>query len=657
MRRLIPWIICLALLSGRLLPAQDSAAPTTPSANNTSSVASTDKPAESSKDPATDVPASVPTTGKSPGVEEMKPPIYYVRDKDGKLVPMFGFQFEDFMRAFRQMQGLDQRELPPRFIIEEMSAVGKIATGGKVAAKTVELSIKFSIRLQDKGSVRVPLGLGSVILKQTDTKPTPTEKTDSESAKRMPKKQFLEYDPLDGFVIWIEGEPGKSYQIPLDVLVPLTTIGDETRLRLQSPRATRSELRLTVAGAGMLGRVSQDAILRTNPGGDGKDTEFIARGLTGNFELSWHDSGVLTTRTPTVLTALGRILARIDEHSVNTEATLEIRGHGSPFDRFRVKLPPGAEFLSSSPAGHTVVEVTPEENKSSKATEPPKNNQNTNERKNNNNSGAKTPANTTNNKSRLVEIRLQKATLGPVKIRLATRQSHGQGNSGQLVELSGFEVIGAARQWGHIALAVADDIYVSWDPQYRVRQVDDLPDTLRQEDVVAGFAYSSQPCSLKAWIIPRKTRLSVEPEYVVFVDGKDLRLEATLRYTVRGKKVFLLEVDLADWQFDDVGPTTAVAGDGLDVDKANKLRIPLLRRLAGKFEITIKAHRALQPDTKTLKVRLPSPLAASSSSAALVIQPADNVELSPNDETCVELTRQQVTAAKSTPAGYQQRPL
>ncbi len=580
MRRLIPWVICLVLICCRLLPAQGTSAPVGPVAS---------------------------------AVEEMKPPVYYVLDKNGNLVPMFGFQFEDFMRAFKHLQGLDRREVPPRFVLEEMVAEGK------AAGKTAELSIRFSVRLQAKGTVRVPLGLGAAILKQTG----------AEDNNKTPSRQLLEHDPREGYVVWIDGEPGKSHKIALDVLVPLTTIGGETRLRLQAPRATKSQLRLTLPRADLLGQVSQGATIQTNSTNDGKATEFVARGLAGDFELSWHDSAVRTTRTPTVLTAAGQILARIDEHSVNTEAILEVRGHGSPFDRFQVRLPPGAELLTSSPAGHTVVEATSDE----------------------------TPTSEARSESHVVEIRLQKKTLGPVKIRLATRQSHGQGNSGRLVELCGFEVLGAARQWGHIALAVADDIHVSWDQQHRVRQIDELPDALRHEDVVAGFAYSSQPCSLKAWIVPRKTRLSVEPEYVVFVDGKDLRLEATLRYTVRGKKVFLLEVDLADWQLDDVGPATAVAGDGLDVDKANKLRIPLLRRLAGKFEITIKAHRSLPPDTKELRVRLPAPLEASSSSAALVIQPADNVELIPNDETSVGLTPQQVTAAKSAPKGYQQRPL
>lgn len=659
MRRLIPLGICLVLMWCRLLPAQGTSAPALTTSNDNAAV---DKPTEASKNASTGTTADVSTDHKSPGVEEMKPPVYYVLDKDGKLVPMFGFQFEDFMRAFRQQQGLDRRSVPPRFVIEEMSALGKIAKDGKATAKTVALSIRFSIRLQEKGTVRVPLGLGAAILKKTGLKETAEKQSDAENETLAPSRQLLEHDPNDGYVVWVDGEPDESHIITLEVLVPLTTVGDETRLRLQSPRATKSELRLTVARANLLGQVSQRATLDTNSVDDGKATEFVARGLIGDFELSWHDSDVSTTRTPTVLTSAGRILARIDEHSVNTEATLEVRGHGSPFDRFRVRLPQGAELLASGPAGITVVEVTNAQTKSPKAAKPvkpvkPAKPVKDADKKTKNHNNGKTPTSDASLKSRVVEIRLRKKTLGPVKIRLATRQSHAQGNSGQLVELCGFEVLGAARQWGHIALAVADDIHVSWDQQSRVRQVDDLPDALRHEDVVAGFAYSSQPCSLKAWIVPRKTRLSVEPEYVVFVDGKDLRLDATLRYTVRGKKVFLLEVDLADWQLDDVGPATAVAGDGLDVDKSNKLRIPLLRRLAGKFEVTIKAHRSLPPDTKTLKVRLPTPLAASSSSAALVIQPADNVELIPNDETSVELTRQQVSAAKSAPDGYQQRPL
>ena len=611
MRRLFHWVAFLILLLSRAATAQDAAAPV--------------------PEPDTKI--------NTKAVEEIEPSIYYLQNEEGRLVPMFGFQLDDFMRAFKQLQGLHRKETPPRYIIEEISAEGK------AEGRTAKLSIRFLVRLLETGPVRVPLGLGEAVVVQSAGSDT----------KDVTAKQLLEHANGDGYVVWLSGETEKSQEVSFDVLVPLKTVGGETSLRLQMPRSTKSVLRLTVPESELRadgkkpeesaletiqGQVSQDATLETVADDGAKSVQFVARGLRSDFELSWHDSKVSTTRTPTVLAATGRILSRIDDHSVNTEATLEISGHGSPFDRFRVRLPAGAELISSSPPGHTVVEI-PIDEKEAKNYGPGNNGSTKNAR----------PV------ARQVEIHLPKKTLGPVKIRLATRQSHSRENSGRLVELSGFAVEGAARQWGHIALAVADDVHVSWDQQYRVKQVDELPGTLQNEDVVAGFAYSSQPFSLNAWVVPRKTRLGVEPEHIIFVDGNGVRLNSKLRYTVRGKKAFLLEIDMADWELDEVGPASTVAIDGIDVDKTNVLHVPLLRRSAGKIEITLKAHRRLPADTKQFKLRLPVPRVSTSGSAAIVVQPADNIELMPNDNANVELTRQQASGVEDLPPGYQQRPL
>lgn len=586
MRRLVPWIICLLVFCSRGLPAQ---------------------------------------------VEEVEPSVYYLQDKDGKLVPMFGFKFEDFLQAYRQIHGFGTEASPPPFVIAEFSAQGNVV-GDKA-----ELSLRISVTPRKEGTIRVPLGLGETVLLKAGGLKAGGE----ESAQHI-----IEYNERDGYVAWINAKPDKPHEIEFQAIAPLKIIGGESILRLHAPFSTKSELHLSVPAAKTKigGRVSEGATLETTATADAKSTEFVARGLSGDFELSWRDADVQTARKPTVLTAVGRILARVDEHSVNTEATLDVSGHGSPFDRFRVRLPQGAELLGSSPPGHTVVEVKPTKTVEKQAGKV-------------GDKAAAVPAESAAAVCRVVEIHLAEKTLGPVTIRLATRQPHGQDNSGQLIELCGFEVEDASRQWGHIALTVADDIHVSWNRQYRVNQIDDLPDDLRQENVAAGFAYSSQPCSLQAWVVPRKTRLSVEPEHIVFVDGNDLRLESTLNYMVRGKKAFLLEVDLADWELDEVGPATNVAVDGLDVDKNNTLRIPLLRRSSGKFAITLKTHRRLPGETKDLKLHLPSPRNATQSAAAVVIQPADNIELIPNEDSNVELTRQQATSVKNLPAGYQQRPL
>ena len=146
-----------------------------------------------------------------------------------------------------------------------------------------------------------------------------------------------------------------------------------------------------------------------------------------------------------VLEAEGRILARIDSRNVTTEATLTVRSYGDPFDRFRVRLPRGAELIGGAPSGYS---LTPIETGGKMSDE------------------------------RLVEFRLGKRTTGPVEVQLNTRCAHEIGRPGEWLELSGFDVVKAARQWGHIAVAVVGDWHVLWGEYRGVRQVDQWPESL-----------------------------------------------------------------------------------------------------------------------------------------------------------------------------------
>ena len=83
--------------------------------------------------------------------------------------------------------------------------------------------------------------------------------------------------------------------------------------------------------------------------------------------------------------------------------------------------------------------------------------------------------------------------MNPVRLRTTQRIKPGQS-----FELAGFEVISAARQWGVIAVATVSDWHIQWNPSREVRRVEQLPESLERGDVVAGFQYDAQPCSLSA---------------------------------------------------------------------------------------------------------------------------------------------------------------
>ena len=125
---------------------------------------------------------------------------------------------------------------------------------------------------------------------------------------------------------------------------------------------------------------------------------------------------------------------------------------------------------------------------------------------------------------------------------------------------------------------------------------------------------------------------------------------------MRGAKTFALDVALPGWQVDDVGPDNLVAVDGFSGGGASPCSIPLLQPSAGQFEIRIRAHQPIPPNARSLAISLPQPLDGAPQSAVVVVLPADNVELIPDNKAILGLVRQQIAAPLDLPA-RQQEPL
>jgi hypothetical protein len=561
------------------------------------------------RSPDKDRPASGETTEASPRrVEENQPSIYYLKDKQGNLQAVPNFTLDDFEDLYKLKHQLVQGDERPRYSLQQM-----LATGSVNAAGQAELNIQFRILVREDQWTRIPLRLDQAVL--------------CESAKYQGAGEHLlnfEGDS-EGYVVWVRGAAGQQHQFTLKMLVPLTAMGQETRLRLLVPRATASELKLKVPYAKAVARVSEGATLQT-PGGDNKETELTAVGLNGDFEMSWHPAGVGPGKAA-ALEAFGNIAARLDARGVETEATFSVRSYGEAFDRFRIRLPQDSELVPGNASGYTLTVV--------EAGAAP--------------SGA--------GRQRLVEVQFAKRTVGPVEVRLSTKRAADTNRGDSWLELAGFEFPEAARQWGTIAVSVAGDWQVLWGTSRGVRQIDQLPEALRRKDVTAGFEYFAQPSSLMARLVPRKTRIGVEPEYVVLVDSDQVRLEARLRYSVRGGKIFAVEIAMPDWQIDEVGPESVVAIDGVPTGVSGPLlSLPLVSPTIGQFEVHLKAHRPLPAEAKSLSLTLPQPQASAPAAAVVAVLPADNVEIVPDSQATTGLLRQQVAVPLELPA-RQQEPL
>ena len=201
------------------------------------------------------------------------------------------FNFEDFEQLYRLKHQLVQGDERPRYSIQQISAAATVAGEHGEHGNQAELTIQFRILVREEQWVRIPLRLDQAVLREPPQYQGPGE-------------QFLHFEgDADGYVLWIRGPAGKQQQVTLKMLLPLAVVGDQTSLRLLAPRATTSELKLTVPLGGAAAKVSEGATLL--PPTTGKsETEFTVLGLNGDFELTWFKADARLAEVPAVLEAV-----------------------------------------------------------------------------------------------------------------------------------------------------------------------------------------------------------------------------------------------------------------------------------------------------------------------------------------------------------------
>ena len=291
--------------------------------------------------------------------------------------------------------------------------------------------------------------------------------------------------------------------------------------------------------------------------------------------------------------------AKMDAHGIAFDAKLVVRSFGGPFESFRVRLPRGAQFSPKNTVAYSVLPV---------ATGGPD-----------------------GEDWKIVEVHLPRATSGPVDVQLASTLSYESGTPAGWCDLAGYEVIDAVRQSGHITITADRRWRVLLRPNRGVRQIDALPEPPPGEGIVAAFKYFVQPYSLSVRVVPRDTHVSVDPEYLFLVGAGQVTMQARLRYVVRTAKVRTLDMELPQWQLDEVGPENLVAVDSVAVDSSGLLSIPLKQESMGQIEITVRAiARSLRRRSRSRWRCRTWP--DSPSPAAVVLLPDDDVEITPGPD-------------------------
>jgi hypothetical protein len=542
-------------------------------------------PAPSTR-PATSPPPAASEAANADQIVEIKPELFYLRDKDGRLVPVPGFSYDDFVKYYRLKEQIDKPEIKPRFSLEQLTIAAAVDSRRPDRA---DLTVTIKVLLLDSDWTRIPLKLNKDAL--------------SEPANYKGNgDQLLQFDPSgDGYVCWLRGATHSEHELVLKLTAPLSTIADESRLELTLPRSAASKLILHVPAADLVASVST-GISRPDVAVDGKGSLISVLGVGGDCWIAWRAADQPPIRLSSALEAVGVVWVKIYGRSATSEAALTVRSFGAEFDHFRVRLPPGAQLTAGAEPGYTLSPVGKPD-------------------------------------AAMVDVKLERKTVGPVDVRIVTERAYDVTKRGEILDLAGFSVAEAIphRQWGHVAVTVSGDWQLVWGELSRARQVDELPEALRRRDVTAAFEYFGQPASLPVRVVARKTRVSVDPQYTYRVGAERTQLEARLKYTVRGSRVFKFDVDLPGWDVDSIGPEERIDGNSIVSAPAGAITVPLVQPATGDFELNIKAHRANALDKNVVEWTLPEPHADVHEPADVVIVPAENVDLSPLNDKLVGL--------------------
>ncbi|MCU0978170.1 MAG: hypothetical protein MUF25_03270 [Pirellulaceae bacterium] len=567
------------------------------------------------KEPVTVPPAAAagesPAPATPPLVQEIKPETYYLRDQDGRLVPVPNFPYEEFQRLLQ----LDV-ESGPAGVELPSYALQELTISGTASATRAELTATVTLRLLQTGWVRVPLRLTEAILRRP-----PSYQGGGEL--------FVTCDhDAGGYVCWIRGPQDKTHQISLQLVVPVREVGNELRLTLQPPRATSSAMDLRVP--------IPDALATANSGlleikKAGVETQFLVTGVAGDFQLAWTKGAAPPVETRPVLRADLRSTIRVDGvREVNGDVRLTVTSLRGEIESFNVRLPPGTRMFLTQPnqAGYRLTEI----------------------------------AGTEESQGTLVQVKLDRPKAEPVEIQLLTEITPtGNGKTPEF-EAGGVEVEDAIRQTTVLDVVVDGDLAVTWKPGPNVQRT--APPEASRNTIAARFESFRRSHSLRIQVAPQETQISVEPLYMLQVEPNRVRLTATLKYKVRGTPAYGVNIQLPNWRVEQIGPDALVDADALDREKREPLQIPLRAAAvpeSGEFTLQLDAIQEIAERSGAVSITLPRPEAKASTRAVVAVLPADNLELTIADSELQGLEKEpfppqiELPVRQQTPLFFRER--
>lgn len=567
------------------------------------------------------------TLPKPPPVEaaviaEQQPELFYLENEAGRLVPVPGFQYRDFVELLRLREGMPKLPTAPEAVLERLEIrVDLVAdpqdsqadasnegTDGDVDAprppplRTMPeaasdgtdglVTIELTVMQASNAWVSLPLNLGEALLTEPpvhETLPGPTGR-------------FLLDADADrgGYRGWFHGEPGTRHRVVLRGRLPVERAEGTVQMAVDLPRANASRLSIrsplldpavSVEPSGLPPGVQPDE--------QGSVVSFV--GLVGPTRIRLSSSEGMLAPVAAAPQASVELVVTIDGRQASTKAVLQLDQLPRGRRTFTIQLPPRARLESLAAPTALVTIRGPDEAPEAVVTVDPD-----------------------ANGRAVIEMVCETPLDGERKP----------------LDVLGFGIreIPTWRQWGQVSVLVQGDWQLNWDPAGPLRRIDPSL-ALRREGCVAAFAFDAQPASLPLEVRPLESRVVVEPEYRVRVSATRAELVARLQLAVRGAPISQLRVGLEGWDVEEAGPPGLVDGAAI-TEGEHGVDIPFRQGLTGDAVVEIRASRPILRDAERVEWSLPVPEANVVGPAAVIILPESDIELTPDAEASIGLVRQ-----------------
>lgn len=554
---------------------------------------------------------SGPVAASEP-IEEVAPDLFYVEDDAGRLVPVPGFRYRDFVELMRLKDGLPGQPEPPAAVLETIRVMATIPAAPAdetTPSRLCDAEIELVIRQTRSGWASLPIDLPGLLVSGPPRHEGPGQVvvTANHDGRRDGPSDGRE---TDGYRLWLEAPAAPDaarHAVTIKGSLPIEASTTHEIVSLVVPPATasrievrtaRSDPLVTVRPAGLPPQVSA-----IEPADDPTArARVVVLGASGPVQIRIGDRRAPAAPIDAVPETNVESLVRIDGTTALVEAVIRLEALPAGTDTVRLRLP----------AKSTLREVRMPATLVERAGSP---------------------------EAPEVVVRLENADGGPATVELLCEQAIDSTGAAAFESL-GFAVAGVPswRQRGRVSLVVDGDWQVEWSDESAARRIDP-PLSARRPGFVAAFAFDAQPASLPLRVRPRGSRMVIEPEYRYDVSATRVTLDARLRVAVSGAPASRLILDIAGWEVEEVGPASMVDATGVSV-QGSRIVIPFSQGLAGEAVIDLRCGRALDRDADRVAWKLPVPQSGLVGPAAVLVVADSEIELVPDTAAIRGLVRQ-----------------